>query len=427
MTEVMGGASQAGAGFEWIDMHRWIDYCRSMPIEPRPTRPIPAPDGDELRAAVRRHYAARLEQGSCCGSHASTSHASTPPASAPTTVAAFVADAPPDVPSFGCGDPNAAASFREGERVLDLGSGAGFDAFRAAEAVGPSGEVLGVDMTPSMLARARAGAQRLGYRHVRFLEGEIERIPLPDARVDVVISNCVVNLSDDVPRVLEEAARVLAPGGRLRIADTFRIGPVPATPDAEAWCACEAGAHDPDLLASVARAAGFVEVSVDPPPGGTAEGAVYGAVLHGTKPAIVTLPGADVRAATELLAASGLPLAGWSEPNVERWGAYDGSRLVGLVALEVHGRHGLVRSLAVAPEARGRGLATALVARALVEAGRRDLATLTALTETIPDLIVRWGFREVARAELPYAVRASPELQEACPESARTFIVELRS
>src|SRR6056297_2655366 len=184
-----------------------------MSPESRTARPIPIADGEQLRATVRRHYAARLEQGSCCGS-------------APTPFGApLVADAPPDVLTFGCGDPNGAASLREGETVLDLGSGAGFDAFRAAEAVGPSGEVLGVDMTPSMLARARAGAQRLGYRHVRFLEGEIERIPLPDARVDVVISNCVVNLSDDVPRVLEEAARVLAPGGRLRIADTFRIGP----------------------------------------------------------------------------------------------------------------------------------------------------------------------------------------------------------
>src|SRR6056297_2637363 len=394
-----------------------------MSIEPRPTRPIPAVDGEELRATVRRHYAARLAQGTCCGSDASTSTASVSTAIA----APLVADAPPDVPTFGCGDPNGAASLREGETVLDLGSGAGFDAFRAAEAVGPSGEVLGVDMTPAMLARARAGAERMGYRQVRFLEGEIERLPLPDDRVDVVISNCVVNLAVDVPRVLGEAIRVLRPGGRLRIADTFRRGAVPATPDAEAWCACEAGAHDPDRLASMARAAGFVDVSLDPPPAGTEDGAVYGAVLRGTKPTIVPLRDADAQTATALLAASGLPLAGWSEPNVDRWGAHEDGRLVGIVALEAHGRHGLVRSLAVAPEARGRGLATALVARALVEAGRRDLATLTALTETIPDLIVRWGFREVARAELPYAVRASPELQEACPESARTFIVELRS
>jgi len=220
---------------------------------------------------------------------------------------------------------------------------------------------------------------------------------------------------------------VLRPGGRLRIADTFRRGAVPATPDAEAWCACEAGAHDPDRLASMARAAGFVDVSLDPPPAGTEDGAVYGAVLHGTKPTIVPLRDTDAQTATALLAASGLPLAGWSEPNVDRWGAHEDGRLVGIVALEAHGRHGLVRSLAVAPEARGRGLATALVAHALAEGGRRGLETMTAVTETIPDLIVRWGFRELPRSELPDALRASPELQDACPASARTFVLELRS
>ncbi len=394
-----------------------------MSRAPRPTRPIPAADGEELRVAVRRHYAARLERGSCCGSDTSGPDASGPnPFGAP-----LVADAPPDVPTFGCGDPNGAAALRGGETVLDLGSGAGFDAFRAAEAVGPSGEVLGVDMTPAMLTRARAGAARLGYPHVRFLEGVIEHLPLPDDRVDVVISNCVVNLSDDVPRVLDEAMRVLRPGGRLRISDTFRTGAIPATPDAEAWCACEAGAHDPDRLASLARAAGFVDVSVDPPPAGTEDGAVYGAVLHGTKPTIVPLRDADAEAARQLLTASGLPLAGWSEPNVDRWGAYEGGRLVGLVALETHGRHGLLRSLTVAPEARGRGLATALVAHARREGRRRELETLTGLTETIPALLVRWGFREVTRAELPDALRASPELQDACPESARAFVVAVRA
>ncbi|MDZ7706812.1 MAG: GNAT family N-acetyltransferase [Trueperaceae bacterium] len=396
-----------------------------MSDEPRPTHPVPDVDGEQLRAAVRRHYAARLKQGTCCGTDTPTSDMFGVP---------LGLDAPPDVPTFGCGDPNAAASLREGETVLDLGSGAGFDAFRAAEAVGPSGEVLGVDMTPAMLARARDGAARLGYSQVRFLEGTIERLPLSDESVDVVISNCVVNLSSDVPRVLDEAARVLRPGGRLRISDTFRAGSVRAMPDHETWCTCEAGAHDPDQLATLARAAGFVDVSVDAPPAGTEEGALYGAVLHGTKPTIAPLRDVDAEVAARLLAASGLPLAGWSAPNVDRWGAFDGradvddgaegGRLVGLVALETHGRHGLLRSLTVVPEARGRGLATSLVARARREARRRNLETLTGLTETIPDLLVQWGFHEVTRADLPDALRASPELQDACPQSARVFTVD---
>ncbi|MDF1521816.1 MAG: methyltransferase domain-containing protein [Trueperaceae bacterium] len=230
-------------------------------------RPIPAADGAELREAVRGYYTERLATG-CCGPSASN----------------VVFEAAPDVPSFGCGDPNAAAAFRPGGTVLDLGSGAGFDALRAAEAVGPTGAVIGVDMTPAMLERARAAAERLGLAHVRFVEGTIEALPLGDASVDVVISNCVVNLSADVPRVLAEAHRALRPGGRLRLSDTFRHGFAHAELERDAWCACEAGAHDPRTFAAQARAAGFVDVRVDAPPAGIADGTTYGAVLHGTKP-----------------------------------------------------------------------------------------------------------------------------------------------
>ncbi|MDR9391779.1 MAG: methyltransferase domain-containing protein [Trueperaceae bacterium] len=233
-----------------------------------PERPTPLADPDALRDAVSRHYADRLTTGDCCGSKAVT-----------------VDDAPADVPSFGCGDPNAAAALAPGETVLDLGSGAGFDTLRAADAVGPTGEVIGVDMTPAMLERARAAAAALGHAHVRYLEGTIEALPLPDACVDVVLSNCVVNLSSDVDAVLREAVRVLKPGGRVRISDTFRHGAAPAdaADDLEGWCACEAGAHDPATLEAQARAAGLRDVHVDAPPAGVADGDVYGAVLHGTK------------------------------------------------------------------------------------------------------------------------------------------------
>src|SRR5690606_18774114 len=124
--------------------------------------------------------------------------------------------------------------------------------------------------------------------------------------VDVVISNCVVNLSADVPQVLAEAHRALRPGGRLRLSDTFRHGAAPTEPDRDAWCACEAGAHDPRTLAAQARTAGFVDVHVDAPPARLAQGATYGAVLHGTKPAIEAE--SDPGAGTALLAAAGLPL-----------------------------------------------------------------------------------------------------------------------
>ena len=367
------------------------------------SRAIPAADGAELREAVRGYYTERLATG-CCGPNASN--------------VAF--EAAPAVPSFGCGDPNAAADFRAGETVVDLGSGAGFDALRAAEAVGPTGAVIGVDMTPAMLERARAAAAGLGFDHVRFVEGLIEALPLGDSSADVVISNCVVNLSADVPQVLAEAHRVLRPGGRLRLSDTFRHGAAPTELDRDAWCACEAGAHEPRTLMAQARAAGFVDVRVDAPPQGLADGATYGAVLQGTKPHVSAE--AETAEGAALLAAAGLPRAGWDHADVLRWGVRDGRRLLGVIALERHGDHGLLRSLAVDPEARGRGLAHALVAHALREARALGLRDLTGLTTTIPDLLPRWGFREVARDALPVPLRASPELQGACPSSARAFV-----
>ena len=376
-------------------------------------RPIPTPDPDSLRTAVRSHYAARLEAGACCA----------PPVTPVTNVQLDVDLA--DVPSFGCGDPTVVAALAPGETVLDLGSGAGFDALRAAVAVGPSGRVIGVDMTPAMLERARATALRLGVDHVEFREGLIEALPVEDASVDVVISNCVLNLSADVGRVLDEAARVLRGAGRLRISDTFRLGAAPEHLDVDGWCACEDGAHDPAALMAQARRAGFVDVRVDPPPAQLAPGATYGAVLHGTKPGVEPLEGEAIAAGAALLADAGLPVAGWRASGVRRWGVSDGERLVGVVALEVHGRHGLLRSLAVVPDARGRGLGGALLAHATRAARGLGLVDVAGLTTTIPGWLAELGFREVALAELATDLHASDELQGACPASARAFARDL--
>ncbi len=165
---------------------------------------------------------------------------------------------------LGCGNPVALAALQKGQTVLDLGSGAGFDCFLAARAVGPGGRVIGVDMTPEMLDKARRNAETGGYTNVSFRLGEIEHLPVADASVDVVISNCVINLSPDKPRVFAETLRVLRPAGRLMISDIVLLKPLPdALRDSvSAYVGCVAGAVLRDDYLNMLRAAGFEEVTV---------------------------------------------------------------------------------------------------------------------------------------------------------------------
>jgi len=166
---------------------------------------------------------------------------------------------------LGCGNPVALASLREGEVVLDLGSGAGFDSFLAAARVGPAGRVIGVDMTPAMLDKARENARRGGHTNVEFRLGEIEHLPVADSSVDVILSNCVINLSPDKPQVFREAFRVLRPGGRLMVSDIVLTAPLPK-PLLESpllYNSCVAGAlAREEYLASIAGA-GFAEITVE--------------------------------------------------------------------------------------------------------------------------------------------------------------------
>jgi arsenite methyltransferase len=167
---------------------------------------------------------------------------------------------------LGCGNPQAIAALRAGEAVLDLGAGAGFDCFLAARAVGPAGRVIGVDMTPEMVARARENARRAGYTNVDFRLGEIEHLPTADASVDVIISNCVINLSPDKPAVFREAFRVLKPGGRIAVSDVVATAALP-----DEWLdnmrllsACISGAATVDEVEAMLTAAGFVEIDIRP-------------------------------------------------------------------------------------------------------------------------------------------------------------------
>jgi arsenite methyltransferase len=168
--------------------------------------------------------------------------------------------------SLGCGNPTALAELKPGETVLDLGSGGGIDVLLSAQRVAPGGKAYGLDMTDEMLALARANQRQSGLTNVEFLKGEIEHIPLPDNSVDVIISNCVINLSADKDRVLREAFRVLKPGGRLAVSDVVTRGEVPTEirKSVLLWVGCVAGALDEDEYRAKLEAAGFEAVQVEP-------------------------------------------------------------------------------------------------------------------------------------------------------------------
>lgn len=187
--------------------------------------------------------------------------------------------------SLGCGNPTAVAELREGETVLDLGSGGGIDVLLSARRVGPSGKAFGLDMTDEMLELARRNAAEAGASNVEFLKGEIEAIPLPDATVNVVISNCVINLSTDKPTVFAETFRVLTPGGRLGVSDVVPEDHLSAADRAERgqWVGCVAGALSMSEYRSGLEAAGFIDVDTTPTQP-VADG-MHSAIIEATKPA----------------------------------------------------------------------------------------------------------------------------------------------
>jgi arsenite methyltransferase len=243
-------------------------------------------DTEQLREAVRQRYAAAatrvteartwaesalpvLNTQACCGSDASCS------CSADTrsviTSDLYAVDEVAELPSaavlasLGCGNPTALAELKPGETVLDLGSGGGIDVLLSARRVGPSGFAYGLDMTDEMLQLAEQNRQSAGAQNVKFLKGHIEQIPLPDNSVDVVISNCVINLSSEKPSVLFEAFRVLKPGGRFAVSDVVVQGQLPAElrKSMELWAGCIAGALEETTYRQLLAEAGFSDVDVE--------------------------------------------------------------------------------------------------------------------------------------------------------------------
>jgi arsenite methyltransferase len=230
-----------------------------------------------VRSTVKEKYgqaAQRVSEGttasSCCGSSACCG--ATTEAWDPITSDLYDEKQKAGIPveavlaSLGCGNPTALASLKPGDVVLDLGSGGGIDVLLSAKRVGPTGKAYGLDMTDEMLALANENKRRAGAENVEFLKGEIEQIPLPDASVDVIISNCVINLSCDKSKVLSEAFRVLKPGGRFAVSDIVVRGDVPSAirRNMELWIGCVAGALEEQEFLSLLRETGFVKPSIEP-------------------------------------------------------------------------------------------------------------------------------------------------------------------
>jgi N-acetylglutamate synthase-like GNAT family acetyltransferase/2-polyprenyl-3-methyl-5-hydroxy-6-metoxy-1,4-benzoquinol methylase len=413
-----------------------------------------------IQAQVKEKYGAaalrvRQEDGSaCCGAGPS------PTAGNPVTSNLYTAAETAALPaeavqaSLGCGNPVALAQLTPGDVVLDLGSGGGIDVLLSARRVGPTGKAYGLDMTDEMLALARENQAKAGVENVDFLRGEIEAIPLPEASVDVIISNCVINLSADKPRVFAEAYRVLKPGGRLAVSDIVVRGPVPEPirKSVEAWTGCIAGTLEEDEYAALLAAAGFEAVTIEPTRIYRAEdarpfleglraaierqgirfddllaeadGKFRSAFIRAVKPAgavtaeLDDAAPADLEPVVALLTEAGLPTAGVAEHFADFAVARADGRVIGAIGLERYGAAGLLRSLVVARALRGQGYGRALTERLVETARRRGVRSLFLLTETAAPFFAAAGFRRVPREEAAPAVGASIEFTTVCCHSA---------
>lgn len=408
---------------------------------------------DDLRRAVREKYAAFITRQTGCGTAGCCSADAAGRVTQAVTGGLYSADETAGLPrdavaaSLGCGNPTALAELHDGETVLDLGSGAGLDVLLSARRVGSHGKAYGLDMTEEMLAAARANQARAGVDNVEFLQGYIEDIPLPDNAVDVVISNCVINLSGDKDRVLREAFRVLRPGGRLAVSDIIVVRPLPrhVQDSLAAWAGCIAGALTEAQYRAKLEAAGFTGIAVEVtrvydfspqdiaawcPDLSAAEqaalqGAVVSAFIRAKKPAQILTPGRDYllqlaaaddfTAIATLLTAAGLPVSGVTADQGDFFVARQHGRVVGVIGVMRHGDAALLRSLAVQNDRRKAGIGGALLAWALEQAQAGGARAAYLLTTTAEGFFRRHGFTDVPRQAIPASLLADSTLADICP------------
>jgi N-acetylglutamate synthase-like GNAT family acetyltransferase/protein-L-isoaspartate O-methyltransferase len=336
--------------------------------------------------------------------------------------------------SFGLGDLRSIARFSPGETVLDLGSGPGRDLLLAAEAVGPTGRAIGVDLISEMRDRARAAAEARGLRNVSVIEGDLESLPIPSNSIDVVISNCVINLVSDKRTALAEAFRVLRPGGRLAVLDTaFTTEPgEQVRADSSAWACCEAGGLVESEYVEMLEGLGFSHVNLDRINSGCCDSSTTfssSVAVTARKPESaegeVTIRPAvksDFEELQTLLGDAGLPTDG---PSIEDAVlAVGDGRVLGGVAVERHGQSALLRSLVVSPERRGHGLGKRLTEAAMEVASKTGAERLYLLTTDAARFFERFGFAEVDRDEA-FLDAPSQEFNVGCCDPASAMRLNL--
>ncbi|HEY7895353.1 MAG TPA: arsenic resistance N-acetyltransferase ArsN2 [Gemmatimonadaceae bacterium] len=360
--------------------------------------------------------------------------------------------------SLGCGNPTALAELHEGDVVLDLGSGGGIDVLLSAKRVGPTGKAYGLDMTDEMLALALENRSRAGVPNAEFLKGHIESIPLPSNTVDVIISNCVINLSGDKRTVLAESFRVLKPGGRFAVSDVIVRGGLPDVVKASMplWTGCVAGALEEQEFIALLTEAGFEHATIEPTRVYTRDDAaallagtgldatladeVSGRIMsgfvratkpRGPRPAAAIRPATpnDLPAIERLLAGADLPTSGVAEIVMERPGDFcvaetnaAPTRIVAVAGLEVCGDTAVLRSVAVEPEWRSHGLGHELVRHMVCDAEGRGLRALYLLTMTAEHYFPRFGFERIERSSIPRDIADTVEFKSACPATAVAMV-----
>ena len=409
-------------------------------------------NNEEMRETVRQKYAAAITQksGSSCGSGCCGSGDSNP-VTGDLYNKSEITGIPEEAfqASFGCGNPTALANLYAGETVLDLGSGAGLDVLLSARRVGPYGKAYGLDMTDEMLAAANENKNKAGAKNAGFLKGHIENIPLPANEVDVVISNCVINLSTDKQKVFNEIHRVLKPGGRMAVSDIVLTKPLPEKlrQDVLAWAGCVAGSLEISEYKTKLAQAGFEDIELqitrtydltDPfirkmLSGFTRQeveecnGAVVSAFIRAKKKARLLAPEkefsvipagqAEFAQLRELLLQNGLPTAG-VDASTGNYYIAKNNELMGIVGAEYDGSSAILRSLAVKPQFKKSGVAKALISNALSILKANTVTDVYVITNTAEKYLDRFGFVKIDRSEVPAKVLNTSALGDACPASS---------